>query len=251
VVRNITQERIVRYVKSIANDPQFNIDKNRIYIEGGSMGGGGALRMAYHHPQVFTAVWANIPWINTDAWAFEPQHIPRVFGKRDENLRANALDGPNVYDWMNMLWLAENNPTKSLPPAVLFYRPDDAALSNKEFPALLRKLEENKCPFVAEWRPGGHKGPDEVKGQTPFIENINRYYRRFQSNEAYPAFANASNSDAFGVEQGQRNGYLDWSSALRDLFPDKTADNIEDTKTAFSMTFKSLRGDATAQVTIR
>jgi predicted esterase len=252
VVRNITQARVVRYAQAIADQPQYNIDRNRLYIEGGSMGGGGALRIAFHHPGVFAAVAPMVPWINTDAWTFEQSHISRVFGRREDNYRANTPNGANIYNWMNMLWLAGNAPGRKLPPVVFFYRPDDGALSNREFSTLLQKLEANKYFALAEWINGGHKGPGELPTDKLVTPDISRYYLRFRKDEAYPAFAQSSNSDASDkAAQGQRNAYLDWSSSLHDLFPGTDSDTIIDTQSTFGITLKSLGEDARALVTIR
>ena len=47
IAYEITQKRVLRYATLVRDNPAFRIDPNRIYAEGASMGGGGAMRMAY------------------------------------------------------------------------------------------------------------------------------------------------------------------------------------------------------------
>jgi hypothetical protein len=252
VVRNSTEQRIIRYCRLTMQDPKYNIDPNRIYAQGGSMGGGGSLHLAYHYPQFFAAVWSVVPWISPETWLFEQGHIHKAFGTREQGLRANSPTGPLVWNWLDMRWVAANNPASTpLPPLILFFRPDDPILRQTEVPQLLQKTTANKKYALAQWAPGLHKGWREIKSDEELpVQDMGTYYLRFRRDEAYPAFASASSNDAFSSERGQFNGLLDWSSSLRDFSPDKS-DDIADTRGQFAITLKSLKADATAQVTIR
>jgi hypothetical protein len=126
-----------------------------------------------------------------------------------------------------------------VPPIVYTFGKDDPIVSAAAYPNLLAETERTRRAYFARWQNTGH---------AQFYLTGNADYMRFKLNEAYPAFAAASSSDAFSAQEGQRNVQLDWSSALHDL---GAGTGISDNATTFAMSFLSLNGDGSANVTIR
>ena len=66
MVENFTEQRILRMVKDLLADPVHGpeIDPDRVYVAGVSMGGSGTLSMASRYPTVFAAAYADLPMTN-------------------------------------------------------------------------------------------------------------------------------------------------------------------------------------------
>ena len=245
---NGTEKRIIRYVNFVKNDSRFNIDSDRIYVRGGSMGGGGSFHIAYHYPHIFASAAPTVPWLSMQGW--NSGLWVKEFGDESVGTPVNSNSGPNVWDWQNMLWVTEN--TSFLPPVMHAFNSNDSTINHSDYADLLPLLENKKIPYMAEWRTNNH-------GSFSLPDNAD--FTRFKRNEAYPAFGNAATSSPItsvapsgGIyldpATGKRNTDIDWSSSLHDLFSG-TSDDIIDEKDQFKMTFKSLSTDTTSDVTIR
>lgn len=224
-----TEKRIVRYTRLIAADPQYQVDPTRIYVKGGSMGGGGAMHVAMHYPSLFAAAAASIAWVGPSSWGNWTSFA--------NNPPVDTASGPHWGDWQDGAWMAVNA-TGKLPPIIHTFRTDDSIIPPSHYPDFIQKNETYKRGYVARWQLGGHN--------IYWLDN-NASIARYRLNEAYPAFASASNSDATSATEGQRNQNLDWSSSLHDL---GTGTQIVDAANNFAMSFKSLSGNATANVTV-
>jgi hypothetical protein len=224
-----TEKRIVRYTRLIAADPQYQVDPTRIYVKGGSMGGGGAMHLAMHYPTMFAAAAASIAWVGPTSWGNWTAFA--------NNPPVDTASGPHWGDWQNGSWIVEHA-QGSIPPIIHTFRKDDNVIPPTAYPEFIQKSETFKRAYFAHWQNGGH--------QIYWLDG-NASFARFRLNEAYPAFASASNSDATSIQEGQRNQSLDWSSSLHDL---GAGTQIVDSANNFAMSFKSLGGDATANVTV-
>ncbi len=224
-----TEKRIVRYTRLIAADPQYQVDSTRIYVMGASMGGGGAIHVAMHYPTVFAAAAASIAWVGPTSWG--------DWSAFANNPPVDTPSGPHWGDWQDGAWMVANW-HGNLPPIIHTFRTDDDIIPPTHYPDMLQKSETYKRAYIARWQLGGHSA---------FLLDNNAGFTRFRLNEAYPAFGNASNSDPTSATVGQRNQNLDWSSSLHDL---GAGTQIGDTAHSFAMSFKSLSGDATANVSI-
>jgi predicted peptidase len=65
---------------------QYAVDSERIYLTGHSMGGRGALYLAYKYPDRFSAIVAMSPYSTITAWAQRLKSIPIwiIHGAKDE-----------------------------------------------------------------------------------------------------------------------------------------------------------------------
>jgi hypothetical protein len=205
------------------------VDPTRIYVKGGSMGGGGAMHVAMHNPTLFAAAAASIAWVGPSSWGNWTAFA--------NNPPVDTASGPHWGDWQDGAWMVANA-QGNLPPVIHTFRTDDNIIPPAHYPDLLQKSETYKRAYIARWQLGGHN---------IYWLDGGASFARFRLNEAYPAFANASNSDAISATEGQRNVNLDWSSSLHDL---GAGTQIVDTANSFAMSFKSLTANATANVTV-
>ena len=233
IAHHATEQRVIRYVTLIRDHPVYRVDPARLYVEGASMGGGGTLHLVSHYPTVFASAAAVIGWVDPVSWG--------AWWDFESHPSVGTSSGPDWWDWQDLAWVIRQT-TTALPPIIHTFRKDDQTIDESRYPEVLRQTESKRLSYVAQWQNGGHLS---------FWLSGAADYLRFRKDEAYPAFSAASNSDDFLRQQGQRNLHLDWSASLHDLIPGSSADELVDTPTSVAMSFKSLTGDATAQVTLR
>jgi pimeloyl-ACP methyl ester carboxylesterase len=241
VAYDYAEQRCIRYIKRISADARYSVDTTRVYVTGGSMGGGGSMHIAYHHPDIFSAAAPSIGWV--DGVSSNRGNFEKVYGTVADPVPVGDVSGPSWWDWIDMKWQANNRGNLNMPPIIHTFRKDDNIINQANYPAVLMAAEVNKLPYFSEWKNGGHNQFYYTSG--------NVGYFRFKKDEAIPAFANASNSVDFSNQEGQRNFDLDWSSSLHDLVAGSSDDTIVDSENLLKMTFKSLSSDATADITIR
>ncbi len=115
-VGNFTEWRILRCVDDIIRDNTFNVDEDRIYAFGGSMGGSGALNLGLRYPDVFAAVYGAGAMTDYETAGdfggldWEGDLVPKLgpiaedfpivnLGPRAEHL--SPYNGTGVWDWMD------------------------------------------------------------------------------------------------------------------------------------------------------
>jgi hypothetical protein len=238
----VTENRIVRYAKLVRENAtgdsfDFQIDSTRIYIRGSSLGSN-AMQVASHHGDLFAACEVSVGMINDDAWGAEPNNT---------EVAVNRGDGQTIAQYRDLAYQAAHG---ALIPIVHSPNQDDGALSVGAYPAAMKIFEIYHQPYAIQWKAGNH-AEFTIKSDFPQWD-----FRRFKTNEAYPAFSNASTSNTPEVRgqwgarstdtNGQRNGYLDWGSELHPL-----GEHIEDSVNRFGITLKSISVDTSADVTIR
>jgi pimeloyl-ACP methyl ester carboxylesterase len=66
VIENFTEQRVIRMVEDLRREGQFQaqIDEQRLFVDGHSMGGSGALALALRYPNYFTGAHASQPMTN-------------------------------------------------------------------------------------------------------------------------------------------------------------------------------------------
>ena len=240
----ITEGRLCAYVRLVRDDAAFEVNPNRIYIEGGSLGSR-SLQVAMHNSTLFTAVVTTQVIIdNVAAQTVQPGANP---------VRGIA-GSPSATNYLSAKWPADNG--YPAPVILLTYTKDDDQVDPTNIPAALTAFETAKFVFAAAW--GGHttSSPGDVTGHAGYYIDGNDGggtwdLFRFLSNESCPAFANSSNSDAVGTAPGsgfgQRNNDLDWHSARHAIAGGAA---IVDAATTYSMSFISKNGSPTVDVTI-
>jgi hypothetical protein len=185
----------------------YNIDRNRIYLGGISMGGNGTLGIGMSHGDIFAAMRVTVPagtgYASYQWGGFAPS--PAADASEQERnawlLRASGAGHPD-------------------PPVIVdFSSPNDAWSVTQ--PALLQAAQAGHLPLVLAWGPFGHTGFGSVIAKSPVCEVAMAFpWLEIRKNEAYPVFTHASsdqqspwlNAPADFDESGQINAYFRWKT---------------------------------------
>jgi len=163
IYQPVTADRVVRYVQWVLTQTQrWNPDPNRVYTQGGSMGGGGALHIALQYPAVFAAGVSGTAWIDDDSWASGG-------GDCAAGVRWRTASGPTCKQMMDAIYLVQN-PQGRRVPLFLTWNSNDNIVSPAKYPTLLAVLESVQHPYMAEW----HFDPGEphhyfLMANAPFL----------------------------------------------------------------------------------
>lgn len=206
---NFTERRLLYMIDWVKSN--YNIDENRIYLIGGSMGGTGSLNFGLRHPEIFAAIHAMVPHTNMgsgiaphDSWFL------RLWGKREEAIKTN--EGVNIWDRFNQIEFV-SNPKNNIPFVKTISSREDPAMPWVELPPFIKAMNTAKRAFVSGWGVGPHNIPLEYR---PKLARMFDIYK-IRKNESYPAFSNSSlnddpgNGDAEdGTITGIMGGGFDW-----------------------------------------
>jgi hypothetical protein len=241
-----TENRILYYIEFAKT--KYNIDENRIYLRGGSMGGTGTMSLGLKHPEVFASLSATVGCPN---WKYNIDAVDENYVVIDEGwrLNGNALwgtlednllheNGTPIWDWMNAGWYAMNNIEKEMPFIEMNNGKKDDSVRHYAIPQFYEDMKNSKHGFAARFYDGGHSGYGSIF--TP-------RFATFVKNESFPALRNVSIDDNVGAIheptgiaivtdfesalqifdgdiEGTINGYYDieWSRKLKEF------DNVSD-----------------------
>lgn len=261
------EQHVVDAVKLVRNSPVFLADWEKIAIEGSSMGSQ-ALKIAYHHPELFGAGAGSSPLINNVG----------PISVTGGTLPVRGVAGsPTLNQYSSPTYLTGNN--YRLPFSVVAWTTDDSILDQSRTPGDVAAFETNKYAYVTVW--GGHTignptsnqndhaayGPSEQGDGGPFD------YLNFSPYESYPAFSNASTSETMPqdadipgsgapgycsgqtptcspptLQVGQRNMRLFWKSSRYTI---TSALPLVDTSLKWRVSIKSQLANGTTDLTIR
>ncbi len=150
VFQPVTAERVVRYVQwALTQTARWTADPNRVYVAGGSMGGGGAQKIALLYPNLFAAGVSATGWVDLAAW---------TPGSSDcqAGVRWKTANGPLCVNMHDSVYLVQNPQGRKV-PLFLTWNSDDGTVSPARYPALLAALETASQGYRAEWRLGDHQ----------------------------------------------------------------------------------------------
>jgi pimeloyl-ACP methyl ester carboxylesterase len=203
-------ERRLLYIIEWAKS-EFNIDENRIYLTGASMGGTGTLNFGLRHPEIFAAIFANVPHTNTgDGVSDHEVWFAGMWGKRSDKVKTS--EGINIWDRLNMTAYV-SNPANEIPYVKTVSARADVAMPWRQIPPFVRAMNDARRGIVSGWGPGVHNLAFEDR---PVFERKFDIYK-LAKNVSYPAFSNSSMNDdpgngdaANGAPMGQMDGGYDW-----------------------------------------
>ncbi|MFH1744022.1 MAG: DNRLRE domain-containing protein, partial [bacterium] len=109
---NFTEQRLLRAVYDVVRDSRYNVDEQRIYAYGHSMGASGALALGMRYPNVFAATYSSEPMTDfRSSTVFASDDCEPKWGSIDLNLPIEnrgryaghlaQYDGLGVWDWQN------------------------------------------------------------------------------------------------------------------------------------------------------
>jgi pimeloyl-ACP methyl ester carboxylesterase len=179
-----TEARIDAQIQYLLTCGKYNIDPERVYVSGNSMGGHGTVVLAERHPDWFAAAYAKIPSV-----------------------------GAPQYEAMT--------PLTPLPPLVTWWGfRDSGGHGVKGNVPLLVKMMACKQGVWSQWKNAGHVDPP---GYDHSAQALPGGLGRFRRNELYPVFLHATTDANCGqkeepvVPEGAINMQFDWASSLHTL----------------------------------
>lgn len=241
-IHNDAERDIYGMFTWVRDNPTFAVNPNRVYVQGGSMGGCGSFHMPMRYPAFFAAT------------------VP-IIGAIDGAMITNSLMNPIVLDALvndtattfEEFYDASLSALQAavLPPFIhLFSNTDDtwgrstAATSVAAFKAAMTSMRRT---YMAIWDDADHGIPPSP----PSSLSDAWFFKRFQRNEATPAFYSASDDatyDVAGTDRRSWHEYFDWGSGLHTI----GGQALTDTATLFTLPLGRVSGagDATAGVCI-
>ena len=219
VFQPVTADRVVRYIQWVLQQTQrWNPDPSRVYVLGGSMGGGGAMHLAALFPHVFAAGVSSTGWIDLNAW------LP-ASSDCQAGVRWRTTSGPLCTQMFDQVYLTQNT-GGDLPPLMLTWNSNDGTVKATRYPELMAMLETKRQGYVAEWK----FNPDN---DHQFFLMPSEPHLRYRLNAPYVAFSGGGS--ATSASAGTRQTDRAWS-------------NLTESSTQLTVT---LTGSDTSSITIR
>lgn len=196
-----TENRVLDSIEWVAK--KYNIDRNRIYLTGVSMGGCGSLGIGMPNGNIFAALRVWVP-AGTGYVACRMGNDPSLSAEAPNNnweqviIKSGHSDPPPVFD------LSASNDTWS-----------------KDQDVLQNMALDGHLQLVVGWGPFGHTGSYSPVAMYPTCAAVLALpWMEIRKNEAYPVFTHASTDECppwskpqgHTDESGQINGYFLWKS---------------------------------------
>ncbi|MDD4539828.1 MAG: alpha/beta hydrolase-fold protein [Lentisphaeria bacterium] len=209
VVRDVTHQYLLALIQWAQN--WLGTDPQQTYVSGGSMGGSGAITLALKYPQLFAAVYAQVPvyaytWdgCSTSKSLTAARLVCNCGPIKDTP--AFTADGKYLLQALdNRLNIAAAHDT---PPIFATNGRKDGSIPWVNNPSFYQAANAARQGFAVFWNDGDHgmssQAPDDVKAWSQLI-------RRYRLDRSYPAFSNCSDARAFGngdPSDGDRIGWI-------------------------------------------
>ena len=85
-IENFTEQRVMKAIQDVIDNPDFNIDTNLIHAQGNSMGASGVVSLGLRYPSVFTGIYASEPMMNYRTGEQFSFNFQRLLGRFGTNL---------------------------------------------------------------------------------------------------------------------------------------------------------------------
>jgi hypothetical protein len=158
----------------------FQIDPNRVYLSGISMGGSGSLGFGIRRGDLFAAISVAVP-----------AGVDHAMWRNNNFISQPSIDPPYVVD---------------------FSSPIDSWSQGQEI--LIPAMQKTKCPLVFAFGPFGHTA-DVTPANTAAVEFP---WLSIRKDRSYPVFTNATTDQVFSgydpnnKTSGQINAYFRWQN---------------------------------------
>nr|MBA2423533.1 hypothetical protein [Chitinophagales bacterium] len=207
--------------------PRLNIDSNRIYLRGSSLGACGAFAFTMTYPEKIAAVSLGVPCFNVgfqndsaeisslNIGGNSRMKIDELFGLTSTNLPSNL--GNNTFDMLNGAWVIHSYPKRDYPFIYAMNGKNDIIVGWTEKTIYYDSVNANPVGGYYFWDIRDHGGNGSIWG------NNNFDLFRYRKNLSYPAFSDCSLNENYGngaatsgADFGSVNGMLDWENEIEE-----------------------------------
>jgi pimeloyl-ACP methyl ester carboxylesterase len=198
VIVNYTEQRLLYLIRWITSSSSpYQIDANRIYLYGGSMGGSGTLSFGLRHPEIFAALYAIVPMTDYGASTWGRAGLDSLWGTVDMNLPTN--EGIGVYDRQNTRQYLIDHAAGPLPYTVTFHGRNDTIIewSSQGLP-WVQAHDPAQAPGPEMWANSDHSNSFDVYLKSPFANYPMTSYS-LRHDESYLVFTAAPGDDDPGA----------------------------------------------------
>ena len=209
---NYTERRVLWTIRWVMS--RYNIDPDRVHIQGSSMGGYGTLNFALRHPELFASASARVPNVDFHRMSDYANSICEThWGPRQDNILTN--EGIGVYDRMDLVSFVRSHPQVDFPVIMMMNGKQDRLVGWEGVRLFYQAMQETNHALMAFWSKAGHGGLERPEFEMPqeFFEIDLRKLRR---DESYPVISLASTNSNPGKSPedgdpfGQLNGRFQW-----------------------------------------
>ncbi len=181
------EKRVIDTVKWVIE--KYNIDPNRVYLSGNSMGGSGTLGIGMRHGDVFAAIKANVP--------AGVEHVAQRMYFASQSVPENvSLPEP--------------------PVAIDYSAPNDGWAEGHD--RFVKSMNDRRYSLIMYWGPFGHANNSaNIMKVNDLIDSFD--WLSIKKNEPYAVFTNANcNSqlpwpdDIKSTQAGQINAFFRWKN---------------------------------------
>jgi hypothetical protein len=255
-VSDYTQQRLLGIVDWV--DTKWKVDKTRVSVGGGSMGGSGTTNLAVHHHD-------RIAFCAGSVGVHIPDSSPQFTGSYEHNYGRVAWKLPYkdtgipAFDWFSNEWYVLNRPKADLGLICFSNGKNDGQIGWPQAVRFARALQKTRQPHVFKWGLSGHGegvfvppcaagcrtdrtlpafsrcSLDEDPGK--LVRRPREEYRRLkkEAREYHEKTGKWRHVDPYdGDSHGMFNGYLRW---------DTTDEGIVDEPKTWSMIVWLSKGD--------
>ncbi len=267
-VANFTEQRLLRAVREVIANNDFNVNQSLIHIIGNSMGASGAFSLGMRYPNVFSGIYASQPMINyASSVPFRNEFI-QLWGQQQSNLQilndgddddvirrygAGGNIPTGVWNWMNHLEQLEQRSADGFAFFAVDHGKADTIIDwQTQGKPLVAALTSARAGFTANALNGtGH-------GWQAFAAVITQLFGLGYGDEApwrypltlsYPSITNASGSGAITPADTGNDEYnmnIQWSTEQNNFHQP-----ISESASVYEITLRSSAGDQTANITPR
>ncbi len=127
IIVNYTEQRLLYLLEWISGPSSpYRIDRERMFLYGGSMGGGGTLTFGLRHPEWFAGLYALIAMSDEASSTWGRSSLDGLWGTLAQNLPTN--EGIGVHDRLDMQSYLIDNAGEDLPYTVSFHGRTDTTI---------------------------------------------------------------------------------------------------------------------------
>jgi hypothetical protein len=189
-VHNYTERRVLAFLDWVAT--QWPVDKNRMFAQGGSMGGSGVYTFTMRHGDRFALVRGNVGIANWSVRGHFTTALEMNCGWQNWT-SIPASDAANLAERMNMAkWLIDH-PAVETPFLCAGNGKDDGGIGWAQAVTFFKALQESKRPHAVFWGLRGHGTP------APELRIDEKRSQQFRLDQTLPAFTHCSLDNDLGT----------------------------------------------------